>query len=95
MKTIYTIHNVPSLGPYDGKYSSMEKAEAYMEERGYIYVTSAACDHPTEEARYFVRQADVEEELGLDIEDVDLNDDLLDRVYGYGYEPCIMPEEEA
>lgn len=84
--TTYIISNVPNLGPHESQWTSLAAAEEYMAARGYVYQASAPCDHPTEEARYYAHPSHAEE-CGVDMDAAD----LLDTVYGYGYEPVITP----
>lgn len=90
---MYQIANVPNIGPHDEFHDTLEAAEAYMESRGYIYVESAAYG-PNGEDAYYYAHPDHAEEQGLDTcEGWENADGLLDSLYGYGYEPCIIPRD--
>ena len=39
-------------------FDTLEEAEAYMQARGYEYYDSMACEHPTEERDYYVRDGE-------------------------------------
>lgn len=88
----YEVGNVWNVGPYDRLWDSLEEAMAFMERNGYVYVDSAAYGPNGEDAYYFVRP-DHAEEKGIDTSRPgwEYADDLLDKVYGYGYEPCLLP----
>jgi hypothetical protein len=91
---MYKICNVSNLGPHDEYHATLESAEAYMRSRGYVYVTSATFGSNGEDAYYYTHP-DHAEEHGIDTnrEGWEFSEDLLDSLYGYGYEPCVIPRD--
>lgn len=75
----------------------LEDVTAWMRKRGYVLVSSAACDHPDLEEGFYIHQDDVDEYCerhdldGIDIDNVDDLEELMDDVYGHGYEPRVCP----
>ena len=67
-------------------FDNLQEAEEYMAAEGMEYIDSAACDHPTEERRYYLPIG----EVGKYFDAAEAFSDL----YGDGYEPCITPIED-
>lgn len=73
----------------DGKrenFGSLADAEEAMLAAGMEYADSRACDHPSEERRYYLPTGTLEQYPNADA--------AFDDLYGDGYEPCITPIED-
>ena len=91
-RIFYQVGNVPNVGPHDELWESLEDAMNYMASRGYVYVDSAAYGPDGEDAYYFVHPSHAEEkDINTSRPGWENAADLLDDLYGYGYEPCLLP----
>lgn len=84
MRTVYRADPHGGNSSVAETFDTLEQAEAFIIRHGLVFATSATCDHPDEERLYYVDANSMVNDEPID--------DILDRLYGHGFEPNITPE---